>query len=95
MANNQPKKRGISLSSILSFLLVAVTIFIAGYFLFFNGNGASTIDTKTFVKYLHNDLITEVSVTPIEGVIDRVEGLYKTKLPTTQDEKVPSKKVAI
>ena len=92
MANNQPKRRGINLSSILSILLVAVTIFVAGYFLFFNGNSAKTLDTHEFVQYLHNDQVTEVSITPIEGVIDRIEGVYKTKLPTTPEEKVPLRK---
>ena len=77
MANNQTRKPRFSLSFIFSLILVAVTIGVMSYFLFFNGGSSKELNVNQFVTYLYNDQVTEITnYTPKENTIHSISGIY-------------------
>ncbi len=81
--NGNGQRQGFSSSFIIVFIIIIVIIGLLIWFFLANSSSAVVLDTNTFVQYLMDGRITEVTETPKEQTIVVVEGRYNEYTTTT------------
>ncbi|MCD8204304.1 MAG: ATP-dependent zinc metalloprotease FtsH [Coprobacillus sp.] len=82
-SNDGQRQGGFSSSFIIVFIIIVVIIGLLIWFFVASSSSAVVLDTNTFVQYLMDGRITEITETPKEQTIVVIEGKYTETTTTT------------